>query len=111
MKYKLIMENWRKFQKINENMEEIAQLADSEEFAPLGPERQQQLVSIAHQYAVATAAAADEVEAYKSLEKESLERKFVDGIIAINMKTFGSNTGRPHSFASSPAPQDEFEVV
>ena len=104
------MENWRKFQKVNENMDAVRKLIDSEEFAPLGPEKQEQLVSIAHQYAVAIAAASDEVEAYKSLEKESLERKFVDALIAINMETFGSNMGRDQSFASKSAPQDDLEA-
>tara|TARA_R110002074_G_scaffold191594_1_gene357572 strand:+ start:1277 stop:1573 length:297 start_codon:yes stop_codon:yes gene_type:complete len=97
------MESWRKFQKVNENMDAIRKLSASEEFAPLGIEKQDQLVSIARQYAMGVAD-------YKSLEKGSLERRFVDALIAINMETFGSNIGRDQSFASKPAPQDDLKA-
>ena len=110
---KLIMENWRNFQKqkINESMEEVGKLIGD---LGLDPEKVDvdQLISIAHQYAAAISAVSAP-KAYNSLREGSPERQFVDALIAINFKKFGSNIGRDQSYASksNPTPQDDLEVV
>ena len=106
---RLIMENWRKFQKVNESMEKIQALGAK--YSDIDDNRLDVLVSIARSVAMASfqpeSQTSDEVDAYEALDGR--EKEYVDAILAINRQAFGDRMGAP----ASPAPQDkeEFEVV
>ena len=97
MKHKLIMENWRNFQKINESMEKIQALGA--EYSEIDDSRLDVLVSIARSVAMASFEPArhvsDEKEAYKALDGR--EREYVQAILAINREAFGDLMGAPAS--------------
>ena len=105
------MENWRKFQKINESMEKIQALGALPEYSDIDDNRLAVLVSIARSVAMASfepeSQSLDEIEAYETLDGR--EKEYCDAILAINREAFGARMGAP---ASSPV-QDkkEFEVV
>lgn len=106
---KLIMENWRKFQKVNESMEKIQALGL--EYSDIDDNRLDVLVSIARSVAMASfepeSQSSDEIEAFEALDGR--EKEYVNAILAINRETFGARMGSP----ASPSIQDreEFEVV
>ena len=109
MNHKLIMENWRKFQKTNESMEKIQALGA--EYSDIDDSRLDVLVSIARSVAMASfepeSQSSDEIEAFKTLDGR--EREYVEAILAINREAFGDQMGAPGRIPDSPT-QDEYEV-
>lgn len=106
---KLIMENWRKFQKTNESMEKMQ--AIGAEYSDIDDSRLQVLFSIARSAAIAgfesTSQSSDEIEAYKALEGR--EKDYVDALLAMNREVFGDQMGAPGQIPDTPV-EDEYEV-
>ena len=109
MKHKLIMENWRKFQKINESMEKIQALGTK--YSDIDDNRLAVLVSIARSVAIAgfepESQSFDEKRAFNALDGR--EREYVEALLAINREAFGDELGTPGRIPDPPA-QDEYEV-
>ena len=108
---KLIMENWRKFQKINESMEKIQALGAK--YSDIDDKRLDVLVSIARSIVMINfepeSQSSDEIEAYKALDGR--EKEYVDAIIDINREAFGDRMGAPATSATQDKEEQEFEVV
>ena len=105
---KLIMENWRKFQKVDESMEKIQALGTK--YSDIDGNRLDVLASIARSVAMASfqpeSQTSDEVDAYEALDGK--EKEYVDAILAINRQAFGDRMG---ALAPSPDPAQDKEEV